>query len=382
MTPYLDLSLGTAELRDEIDGAIARVLDSGRYIQGPEVEAFESEFARYCGTRHCVGVANGLDALTLMLRALDIGEGDEVIVPSNTYIATWLAVSAVGARVVPVEPDSLSYNLDPERVDAAITRRTRAILVVHLYGQAAQTDDLGEIAAKRGLPLLVDAAQAHGVRLPGHEHGYTHHHTSAFSFYPSKNLGALGDGGAVVTDDGALAAKVRVLGNYGSREKYDNEIRGVNSRLDPLQAAILRVKLRHLDRLNRRRREIAARYLAELDGIPGLVLPRIAGRCDSVWHIFAVRHLERDWLARQLKQEGIGTLIHYPVPPHLSGAYRNAGFRRGEFPLAEEIASTELSLPLHPHLTEDQVEEVIGSICLAACLPAGAMPGVMSGAAS
>jgi len=364
MTPFLDLSLATAEVRDEIDEAISRVLDSGRYIQGPEVEAFEREFARYCGARHCVGVASGLDALTLTLRALDIGEGDEVIVPSNTYIATWLAISTVGARIVPVEPDSRSYNLDPERVESAITPRTRAILAVHLYGQAAQMEDLGEIAGRHGLHLLADAAQAHGAPL----HGYT----SAFSFYPSKNLGALGDGGAVVTNDGALAAKVRLLGNYGSREKYHNELRGANSRLDPLQAAILRVKLKRLDRSNRRRSEIAARYLAELGGIPGLRLPKVAAGCDSVWHIFAVRHPERDWLARQLWQEGIGTLIHYPVPPHLSEAYRDAGFRRGAFPIAEEIAATELSLPLHPHLTDEQVEEVIGSVCLAAGLPAEA----------
>jgi dTDP-4-amino-4,6-dideoxygalactose transaminase len=365
MIPFLDLSLATAEVRAEIDPALARVLDSGRYILGPEVEAFEEEFAQYCGMRHCVGVASGLDALTLMLRALDIGEGDEVILPSNTYIATWLAVSAVGARVVPVEPDPANYNLDPGRIGAAITRRTRAILAVHLYGQTAPLPQLDEIARRHGLHLIADAAQAHGVDLGGYP--------SAFSFYPSKNLGALGDGGAVVTDDARLAEKVRVLGNYGSRRKYSNEMRGVNSRLDPLQAAVLRVKLRHLDRWNQRRRQMAGRYIEGLEGIPELVLPRVADGCEAVWHVFAIRHPERDGLARQLAREGVGTLIHYPVPPHLSGAYSDCGFERGAFPVASEIAATELSLPLHPHLTEEQVEEVVSSVCLAACLPVGAM---------
>jgi dTDP-3-amino-3,4,6-trideoxy-alpha-D-glucose transaminase len=365
LTPFLDLRSATEEVRAEIDGAVARVLDSGRYVLGPEVEAFEREFAAHCGARHCVGVASGLDALTLLLRALGIGEGDEVIVPSNTYIATWLAVSAAGARPVPTEPDPGTYNLDAERAAAAVTARTRAILAVHLYGRRADMRALAEVAGRHGLHLLADAAQAHGVRHDGYP--------SAFSFYPTKNLGALGDAGAVVTDDGALADKIRVLGNYGSREKYFHETRGVNSRMDPIQAAVLRVKLRRLDAWNQRRREIAARYLDILEGIPGLVLPRAAPASDAVWHVFPVLHPERDWLARQLEQAGVGTLIHYPVPPHLSGAYRDAGFRRGDFPIAEQIAREELSLPLHPHLTAEQVEEVAGSACLAACLPAGAL---------
>jgi len=354
MIPFLDLRLATEELRPEIDQAIARVVKSGAYILGPEVEAFESEFAEYCGARHCVGVASGLDALTLLLRGLEIGAGDEVIVPSNTYIATWLAVSAAGARVVPVEPDSATYNLDPERVEDAIGPRTRAILAVHLYGKTAAMEALGGIARRRGVALLADAAQAHGADLGGYP--------SAFSFYPTKNLGALGDGGAVVTDDEALAERIRVLGNYGARQKYSNQVRGVNSRLDPLQAAVLRVKLKYLDEWNQRRLEMALRYLDQLDGIP-----------DLVWHIFAIRHPQRDWLARQLAKEQIGTLIHYPVPPHLSEAYRDAGYRRGSFPIAEQIAEEQLSLPLHPHLTGEQVEEIIGSVCLAACLPARAM---------
>lgn len=361
MIPFLDLRPATAELRPEIDRAIARVVSSGCYVLGAEVEAFENEFAAYCGTRHCVGVASGLDALTLLLRAVGIGAGDEVIVPANTYIATWLAVSAVGARVVPVEPDAATYNLDPEQVENAIGPRTRAIVAVHLYGQTAALGALGEVARRRGVTLLADAAQAHGVGLAGVP--------SAFSFYPSKNLGALGDGGAVVTDDAALAGRIRALGNYGSQKKHLNQVRGVNSRLDPLQAAVLRVKLLHLDEWTRRRRQIAGRYLDQLDGIPGLVLPRLAEGNSTVWHVFAIRHPQRDWLARQLALEEIGTSIHYPVPPHLSEAYREAGYRRGSFPLAERIAAEELSLPLHPHLTGEQVEEIIGSVCLAACVP-------------
>lgn len=364
MTPFLDLRPSTGEVRAEIDEAVARVLDSGRYVLGSEVEAFEREFADYCGARHCVGVASGLDALTLLLRALRIGEGDEVIVPANTYIATWLAVSAAGARPVPAEPDPETYNLDPKRAEAAVTARTRAILAVHLYGQRADMTALAEVAGRRGLHLLADAAQAHGARYDGY--------ASAFSFYPTKNLGALGDAGAVVTDDAALADRIRALGNYGSRQKYFHEIRGVNSRMDPIQAAVLRVKLRRLEAWNQRRRQIAARYLAVLEGIPDLTLPRVARGSDAVWHVFPVLHPERDWLARQLEQAGVGTLIHYPVPPHLSGAYRELGFRRGDFPVAERIAREELSLPLHPHLTDEQVEEVAGSVCLAACLPAGA----------
>lgn len=365
MVPFLDLGLATAELRGELDQAVARVMDSGRYILGQEVEAFEEEFARKCGARHCVGVASGLDALTLLLRALGVGEGGQVIVPSNTYIATWLAVSAVGAQVVPVEPDPDTCNLDPEKTAAAVTSRTRAIMAVHLYGRIAPLGPLKEIAARHGIPLLADAAQAHGAHLGGC--------TSGVSFYPSKNLGALGDGGAVVTDDASLAGKIRVLGNYGSRKKYFHELRGVNSRLDPLQAAVLRVKLRYLDLWNQRRRAIAARYREALEGIPGLTLPRAASAGECVWHIFAVRHMERDWLARQLALEGVETIIHYPVPPHLSAAYRDHGFGKGSFPIAEYIAATALSLPLHPHLTREQVEEVVSSVCLAACLPAGAV---------
>jgi dTDP-4-amino-4,6-dideoxygalactose transaminase len=365
MIPYHDLRLATEELRPEIDRAIGRVLDSGCYILGSEVEAFENEFAEYCGARHAIGVASGLDALTLLLRALGVGAGDEVIVPSNTYIASWLAVSAVGARPKPVEPDSATYNLDPQRVEDAIGPRSRAILAVHLYGQTAEMQALSEIARRHGLHLAADAAQAHGVRAGGV--------SSAFSFYPTKNLGGLGDGGAVVTDDSDMAGRLRALRNYGSREKGFNELRGVNSRLDPLQAAVLRVKLQHLDDWNRRRLAIARCYLDQLADIPDLILPQVASGSASTWHIFAIRHPRRDWLARQLARDEVGTMVHYPVPPHLSGAYSDAGFGPGSFPIAERISAEELSLPLHPHLTASQVEEIVDSVCLAACLPVGAL---------
>jgi dTDP-4-amino-4,6-dideoxygalactose transaminase len=372
MTPFLDLKAATGELRPELDQALARVLDSGRFILGEEVEAFEREFAAYCGARHGVGVASGLDALALILRAYGIGAGDEVVVPSNTYIATWLAVSAAGAQVVPAEPDPATYNLDPERAEAAITPRTRAILAVHLYGQTAEMRDLGTIARRHGLKLIADCAQAHGARYAAMEDGETREQwgradAEAYSFYPTKNLGALGDAGAVVTDDGALAERVRALRNYGSREKYANEVRGLNSRLDPLQAAVLRVKLKYLEEWNQRRRRLAELYQQALDGVPDLVLPRVAAGCASVWHIFAVRHPAREWVRRQLAQAGVETRIHYPAPPHLSAAYQDAGFGRGSFPVAEHLAATEFSLPLHPHLTLAQAGRVIEALRHAAC---------------
>ncbi|HLY05902.1 MAG TPA: DegT/DnrJ/EryC1/StrS family aminotransferase [Rhizomicrobium sp.] len=364
MVPFLDLKAAVSEVRGEIDHAIGRVLDSGQYILGGEVTAFEEEFAAHCGAAHCVGVGNGLDALELILRGFDIGAGDEVIVPANTYIATWLAVTAAGASVVPVEPDAATYNLDPGRVAEAVTARTRAILAVHLFGQSAELGPLREIADKAGLKLIADAAQSHGARyrrLPTARWA----DAEAYSFYPTKNLGALGDAGGVVTEDAALAGRIRLLRNYGSREKYWHETFGVNSRLDPLQAAILRVKLRHLDAGNTRRREIARRYLAELDGagLPQLILPRVIDDAEPVWHVFAVRHPRRAELQQRLEAMGIGTLIHYPVPPHRSGAYGGTGF---SFPVTEELAATELSLPMNPQLSDAQVTEVIESVCRAA----------------
>lgn len=356
MIPFLDLKAPYAELREELDAAIARVLESGWYILGPEVEAFEAEYAEYCGARHAIGVANGLDALHLALRAMDVGAGDEVIVPSNTYIATWLAVSQCGARPIPVEPDETTYNLDPARIEAAITSRTRAILPVHLYGQPVDLDPIIAIARNHELRVLEDAAQSHGARYKGRRIG-AHGDAVAWSFYPGKNLGALGDGGAITTNDDDLADRLRVLRNYGSQVKYVNEIQGFNSRLDPLQAAVLRVKLRHLDVWNERRKVIAREYLEELS-TSNLVLPLVAQSADPVWHLFVVRHLQRDAMQAKLKAVGIGTLIHYPIPPHRQAAYAQLAFSADAFPIASRIADQVLSLPMGPHLDQGSVRRV------------------------
>ena len=358
--PFLDLGAAYRELMEEIDAAVARVLKSGWYILGPEVDAFEAEFAGYCGVKHAVGVANGLDALHLALKAMDVGPGDEVIVPSNTYIATWLAVTHAGATPVPVEPDESTCNIDPARIEAAITPRTKVILPVHLYGQPADLDPILDIARRHGLRVLEDAAQAHGARYKGRRIG-SHGDAVAWSFYPGKNLGAMGDGGAVTTNDSELADRIRVLGNYGSRKKYFNEVAGFNSRLDPLQAAILAVKLRHLDAWNDRRRAIASRYLEALAG-SGLVLPQVPEWAEPAWHLFVVRHPERDQLQQRLKEVGIGTLIHYPVPPHRQQAYAGAGFEAGAFPIASRMAAEVLSLPMGPQLDSDEAETVVAAV--------------------
>ena len=348
--PFLDLRAPYVELREEFDEAYHRVMDSGWYILGEEVEAFEAEWAAYCGVKHCVGVGNGLEALHLVLRAWGIGPGDEVIVPSNTYIATWLAVSYAGATPVPVEPDPLTYNLDPNRIEAAVTPRTKAVLPVHLYGQPADMDPIVEVAHRYELKVLEDAAQAHGARYKGRRTGSLGD-AAGWSFYPGKNLGAFGDAGAVTTDDAELADRVRVLRNYGSRVKYHNEVKGFNSRLDPLQAAFLRVKLRHLDEWNERRTRVAAAYLHALHDAPALVLPHVPTWAAPCWHLFVVRHPHRDELQRGLQAAGIGTLIHYPIPPHRSGAYADAGYAKGIYPLAERLAATVLSLPIGPHFS-------------------------------
>jgi dTDP-4-amino-4,6-dideoxygalactose transaminase len=361
--PFLDLEAAYLELKAEIDDAVRRVLDSGWYILGPEVEAFESEFAIYCEAEHAVGVANGLDALHLALRAMDVGPGDEVIVPSNTYIATWLAVSHAGATPVPVEPVEETYNLDPLRIEAAITPRTKVILPVHLYGQPADLDPILEIARRRGLRVLEDAAQAHGARYKSRRIG-SHGDAVAWSFYPVKNLGALGDGGAVTTNDPEIADRIRVLRNYGSREKYVNEVQGFNSRLDPLQAAILRVKLRHLEEWNTRRKAIAVQYLEGLAGA-GLALSQVPSWADPIWHIFVVRHPRRDTLQRRLAEAGIATLIHYPIPPHKQRAYAGAGFKADAFPIASRIADEVLSLPMGAHFIAGQVAAAIAAVLAA-----------------
>ncbi len=358
--PFLDLGRGVAAKREAIDAAVGEVLSSGYYIGGPHCAAFEAEFAGYCGAAHCVGVANGLDALQLGLRALGVGAGDEVIVSSNGYIATWLAVSAIGAVPVPVEPDPATHNLDPARVVAAITARTRVILPTHLYGQAADLEPLLALAREHGLKLLEDAAQAHGARYRGTRVG-AHGDLVAWSFYPSKNLGALGDGGAVTTNDAEVARRVRTLGNYGSDVRYVNPLKGVNSRLDPLQAAVLSVKLAGLDAENARRRAIAARYNSELAGT-GLILPAVPNWAEPAWHLYVVRSPRRDALRDALAAAGIGTLIHYPIPPHLQGAYAEMGLGAGSFPIAEQLAREVLSLPIDPHMRDDEVAQVIAGV--------------------
>ena len=353
--PFLDLKAPYLELKEELDVAYHRVMESGWYVLGREVEAFESEFADYCEAKHCIGVGNGLDALHLILRAMEVGLGDEVIVPSNTYIATWLAISYANATPVPVEPDERTYNIDTNLIEAAITERTRAILAVHLYGQPADMDAINAIARKHGLKIIEDAAQAHGARYKGRRAG-TLGDAAGFSFYPGKNLGALGDGGAVTTNDEDLAKRIRMLRNYGSELKYKNEVKGFNSRLDELQAALLRVKLTKLDEWNARRQTVAGEYLQSLAGFDQLTLPFVPEWADPAWHLFVVRHPERDRLQRRLQEAGIGTLIHYPIPPHASKAYAQE-FVAASYPLAERLATSVLSLPMGPHLDSAQITQ-------------------------
>lgn len=358
--PFLDLLPMHQALQPELEAAFRRVLASGSYILGAEVEAFEAEFAAYCGTRHCVGVGNGLDALQLILRAYGIGAGDEVIVPSNTYIATWLAVSHAGAKPVPVEPLAATCNLDPQRLAEAITPRTRAIIAVHLYGQPADMDAINAVAHQHGLKVIEDAAQAHGARYKGRRAGNLGD-AAGFSFYPGKNLGALGDGGAITTNDAQLAGQLRALRNYGSRSKYHNEFKGFNSRLDELQAALLRVKLGHLDAWNAARQQLALAYLNGLAG-SALVLPVVPDWASPVWHLFVVRTAQRDALQQHLAQAGIGTLVHYPIPPHLQPAYADAGFQRGDFPIAEQLHREVLSLPMYPQLGQPALQHVLAAL--------------------
>jgi dTDP-4-amino-4,6-dideoxygalactose transaminase len=360
MVPFLNLAAAYQELKSDIDSAVLRVMTAGQYIGGSEVEAFEEEFAAYCGSRYAVGVGNGLDALHLALRAMGVRSGDEVIVPANTYIATWLAVTMTGAVPVPVEPDNCSFNMNPALVENAITPKTRCILPVHLYGQAADLESIYRIAAKHNLATLEDAAQAHGAthskkRVGGHSA------TVAWSFYPGKNLGAMGDAGAVTTNDVEIAKTVRLLRNYGSAVKYQNQIAGYNSRLDPIQAAVLRIKLQHLEAWNERRRVLADYYADALADLP-IQLPSVASKNAHVWHLYVIRTICRDKLQKYLRAAGIETLIHYPVPPYSQPAYVDLGLSGSRFPFSTCIAESALSLPIGPHLSMLEAKQVVSAV--------------------
>jgi len=356
MLDFLNLKRANAPHEAAIQLAIQGVLDSGWYILGKETEAFESEFAAYCGAKHCIGVANGLDALSLILRASDIGAGDEVIVPSNTFIATWLAVSQVGATPVPVDPDSSTHNMDPGLLESVLSTRTRAIIPVHLYGQPADMSPINSFARKHGLLVVEDAAQAHGAEYCGKRAGVLGD-AAGFSFYPGKNLGALGDAGAITTNDTALADRLRKLRNYGSSIKYCHEFQGVNSRLDEVQAAVLRVKLPHLDSENARRRELAGQYRQGLASSK-LILPEALPYVDPVWHLFVIRTAHRNALHAALRAANIGCMVHYPTACHLQAAYANRTWPK--LPVAERFQHEVLSLPLAPYLSSSEMQCVIG----------------------
>lgn len=358
--PFLDLKAPYLALKKELDAAVFRVLNSGRYILGAEVETFEDEFARFCQARHAVGVGDGLSALHLALRSLGVGPGDEVIVPSNTYIATWLAVTQCGAIPVPVEPEPASHNIDSSRIEPAITSKTKAIIPVHLYGQPADVQSILRVAREHGLKVLEDAAQAHGAFYREKRVG-SHADAVAWSFYPGKNLGAFGDGGAVTTSDSAVADRIRVLRNYGSREKYINEVIGCNSRLDPVQAAVLGVKLRYLDEWNSRRTATARHYLAQINN-PRITLPSATGETDPVWHLFVVRTTDRERLRRHLTDAGIETLIHYPVPPHRQRAYEFMKIPDDSLPIANQLANEVLSLPMCPFMSPENAQYVVDTL--------------------
>jgi len=354
--PFVDLAALHRPLAAEMEAAWRRVTDASHYILGPELEAFETEFAAYCGCKHCIGTGNGLDALTLTLIAAGIGKGDEVIVPGQTFIATWLAVDHAGAVPVPVDIDAATYDIDATLIEAAITPRTRAIIPVHLYGHPAEMTMIDAIARRHGLFVLEDAAQAHGARHHGRRAGSLGH-AAAFSFYPVKNLGALGDGGAVTTDDDELAQRLRRLRNYGSTRKYQHDTIGFNSRLDELQAALLRVKLPHVDTWNARRAAIAARYMSELADLPIGRPPAGSQACQPAWHQFVVTCRERDRLQARLQEQGVPTMVHYPVPPHRQPAYADR-ITTDCLPQSDAQAATCLSLPICPSMPDDSIRIV------------------------
>jgi dTDP-4-amino-4,6-dideoxygalactose transaminase len=356
--PFLDLKKIHEPIRHLLDEAYARVIDSGWFIMGPELEAFELEFASYCNVKHCIGVANGLDALHLLLRAYGIGEGDEVIVPSNTFIATWLAVTQCGAKPIPVEPNILTHNIDPSKIESEITKKTKAIIPVHLYGQPADMDPINEIALRHGLVVIEDAAQAQGARYKGRKVGSLGH-AAATSFYPGKNLGALGDGGAIMTSDSDIAEKVKFLRNYGSKEKYNHDVLGYNSRLDEMQAAFLRVKLRFLDKWNHERRMVAFEYIEGLEAAD-LELPYLPDFVEPVWHLFVVKSNRRNEIKDSLCMQGVSTVIHYPIPPHKQKPYAES--IKAKLPIAENLSDTVLSLPMHNQLNKEEIKYIIKSL--------------------
>lgn len=358
--PFVTFKPLEKELDKELRDAFDRVYTRSWYIEGIEDENFEKSFAQYCNRKYCVGVGNGLDSLFLALKALGIKRGDEVIVPSNTYIATALAVTYVGATPVFVEPDINTFNIDSSLIENAITSKTRAIMPVHLYGQPCDMDSIINVAKKYNLYIVEDCAQAHGARYKGKVVG-SFGDAAGFSFYPGKNLGALGDAGASVTDNEEIAKKIRALGNYGSDYKYHHILQGNNSRLDELQAAFLSAKLPRLDEINCQRREIAKKYLEGISN-PNIILPMVPDYAEPVWHIFGIRCRNRDKLEKWLNNSGIGTNKHYPIPMHLQECYAGLGFKKGDFPIAEEISQTELSLPLYYGMTEEEIKYVIDRV--------------------
>lgn len=358
--PFVTFLPMEKELNNSLHDAFERVFTRSWYIEGVEDKTFEKIFSEYCGTDYCIGVGNGLDALMLALKALGIGAGDEVIIPSNTYIATALAVTYVGARPVFVEPDIRTFNIHPMLIEASINEKTRAIIPVHLYGQACNMDLIMDIAKRYNLFVIEDCAQAHGATYKGQKVG-TFGDVAGFSFYPGKNLGALGDAGAVVTNNKELADKIRVLGNYGSDYKYHHIYKGNNSRLDELQAAFLTAKLPHLERMNIERRKIAKKYTEGIKN-PKVTVPYVIDNAVPVWHIYGIRCIERDDLEKHLNDKGIGTNKHYPIPIHLQECYKDFGFNVGDFPIAEEISATELSIPMYYGMTDEEIQYVIDAI--------------------
>ncbi len=358
--PFLNLRASYLELKSEIDKAMLSVMDSGQYILGSEVEDFEKQWANYCDAKFAVGLSSGLDALTLALRAIDVGPSDEVIVPSNTYIATWMAVSAVGAKLVPVEPDPKTNNINTSIIEKAITSKTKVILPVHLYGQPANMDPIIKIANQNEIKIIEDAAQAHGALYKGRRIG-GHGDIVCWSFYPGKNLGAFGDAGAITTNDSKLAKRITLLRNYGSKKKYFNDEIGSNSRLDPLQAALLSVKLKHLNSWNKRRKIIANTYSEKLAGY-NLILPQVPNWADPVWHLYVVRSSNRDKLHKHLLDCGIETIIHYPISPHMQVAYKSLGISLDSLPIARNLAKEVLSLPIGPHLNDKELSYIIEKI--------------------